>query len=83
MYNDGDHFPFGMVVGESDGGKWNVPKMWDRVYGQLNIPKMREDVDSFNSQHKWIKRGLAFVPTKFGIAFTSKFMVSEANSIEQ
>lgn len=75
MYKVGDHLPFGMIVGESDSGKWNVPTMWDRMYGQLNISDMRKEVSEYNSKHKWTKQGLSFVPTKFGIAFTSKFMV--------
>ena len=79
MYKEGDHLPVGMVVGDTDSGKWNVPKMWDKMNGELDIPKMRADVKDFNMKHKWIKRGLAFVPTKFGIAFTSKFMVGAAS----
>jgi xanthine dehydrogenase/oxidase len=75
MYRDGDIVPFGMVIGELDSGKWNVVDMWDRLYKDLNIKDLREEVASYNAQHKWTKRGVSMTPTKFGIAFSSKFMV--------
>jgi xanthine dehydrogenase/oxidase len=75
MYKNGDHIPFGMIIGETTSGKWNVPTMWDRLCHELDVPRRRSGIEFFNSKHKWIKRGLAFLPTKFGIAFTAKFMV--------
>eukprot|EP00957_Ditylum_brightwellii_P130320 9941409-Ditylum_brightwellii.AAC.1 len=63
-----------MTFGEQASGKWNVPRMWDELYEKLNISSRREAIDAFNKQNKWKKRGLAFIPTKFGIAFTAKFM---------
>jgi xanthine dehydrogenase/oxidase len=71
FYKDGDLTPFGMYIGES---KWNVPTMWDRLYNTLDIPKRRAEIDEFNRKQKWIKRGLSLIPTKFGIAYTAKFM---------
>lgn len=76
LYKDGDHIPFGMIVGEHTSGKWNVPVMWDRLSRELDLEQRRRDIEIFNSKNKWAKRGLAFLPTKFGIAFTAKFMVS-------
>ena len=72
MYKLGDHVPFGMVLGES--GKWNVPAMWDRVYDEAKVAERRKSIEEFNKKNKWIKRGLAVSPTKFGIAFTAKYM---------
>jgi xanthine dehydrogenase/oxidase len=75
MYSEGDHTPYGMIVG-GDTGKWNVPTMWDRLYCGLNVPQRRARINEFNANNKWVKRGLSIVPTKFGVAFTVKFMVS-------
>lgn len=74
MYKEGDITHFGMIVGESDSGKWHVPGMWDRLQRELNIDQRREEIEAFNSKNKWTKRGAALIPTKFGLAFTSKFM---------
>jgi xanthine dehydrogenase/oxidase len=41
--------------------------------------KTREEVDQFNAHNRWKKRGIAMVPTKFGISFTTKFM-NQVNS---
>lgn len=74
MYKTGDHAPFGMVLGEEDGGKWNVPAMWDRLYEEVDVAHRRKHIAEFNAKSKWVKRGLSFTPTKFGIAFTAKYM---------
>ena len=77
LYKNGDHLPFGMIMGETTSGKWNVPTMWDKLYSELDVPRRRSTIDAFNDKNKWTKRGLAFTPTKFGIAYTAKFMVSD------
>lgn len=70
MYLDGQPTHFGMYVGQTS-GKWNVPKIWDRMMTELDISKRRAEIDDFNAKNKWVKRGAALVPTKFGIAFTA------------
>ncbi len=74
FYQIGHHMHFGMIIGEQFSGKWNVPSMWDRIYRDQNVVERRKEIDAFNAKHKWVKRGLAVLPTKFGIAFTAKFM---------
>ena len=72
FYELGQPTPFGMVLGDS--GKWNVPAMWDRLYREVGVESRRKELDEFNGKNKWVKRGLAVIPTKFGIAFTAKYM---------
>jgi xanthine dehydrogenase/oxidase len=74
FYEVGDSTHFGAILGEGFTGKWNVPGMWDRLNSTLDIAKRRAEIDEFNAKNKWIKRGAALLPTKFGIAFTAKFM---------
>lgn len=74
MYTLQDSTPFGMRFGSEFTGKWNVPTMWDRLYTELDVPAKREAVAQFNKKNKWVKRGVGILPTKFGIAFTAKFM---------
>ena len=75
IYKDGESTHFGMVVGAGgSNGKWNVPKMFDRLHTELDVPKRRAAIDEFNAKNKWLKRGCAILPTKFGIAFTAKYM---------
>ena len=74
MYKSGESTHFGTLIGEPTSGKWNVPSIWDRLYKELNIPQRRIGIDRFNSKNKWLKRGISMLPTKFGIAFTAKYM---------
>lgn len=74
MYKPGEATPYGMIMGEQDAGKWNVPAMWDRLESDLNISERRKKIAIFNSENKWKKRGLSLIPTRFGIAFTAKYM---------
>lgn len=74
MYKETDTTPFGMRFGGDFTGKWNVPSMWDRLYTELDVPSRRAAAAEFNKKNKWTKRGVGFIPTKFGIAFTAKYM---------
>lgn len=53
---------------------FTVPLMAQQVKEQSNYDQLRKDVEKFNSENKWIKRGLAHVPTKFGVSFGALFM---------
>ena len=74
IYSDGDQTPFGMIMGKEFAGQWNVPKMWQRLYHESDYTKRKEAIDDFNAKNIYKKRGISMLPTKFGIAFTAKFM---------
>ena len=74
MYTLQDCTPFGMRFGDGFTGKWNVPSIFDDLFTKLDVPGRRAAAADFNSKNKWIKRGVALMPTKFGIAFTAKYM---------
>eukprot|EP00879_Flechtneria_rotunda_P007117 GHRR01007469.1.p1 GENE.GHRR01007469.1~~GHRR01007469.1.p1 ORF type:complete len:682 (+),score=243.05 GHRR01007469.1:3597-5642(+) len=66
LYREGETTHFGMVME----GCQVVP-CWEGVQQQAGgWQQRRADVQQFNKQHRWRKRGLALTPTKFGIAFT-------------
>jgi xanthine dehydrogenase molybdopterin-binding subunit B len=48
--------------------------VWDKLKASCNFVEARKSVNNFNCNNRWRKRGIAMVPTKFGIAFTAKFM---------
>ena len=74
FYPENGVTPFGMILNETKSGSWNIPKMWDKLCGELNVDSRREEIKAFNAKNKLVKRGMAVTPTKFGIAFTAKFM---------
>ncbi|KAK0706964.1 molybdopterin binding aldehyde oxidase/xanthine dehydrogenase [Lasiosphaeria miniovina] len=50
---------------------WHVPLMYKQVIEEADYEARRDAVTKFNAEHKWRKRGLALIPTKFGISFTA------------
>ncbi|ANB11129.1 xanthine dehydrogenase/oxidase [Sugiyamaella lignohabitans] len=53
---------------------FTVPLLAKQVKEQANFQQLRAEVDAFNKEHKWIKRGLAHVPTAFGVSFGALFL---------
>ncbi|KAL2265292.1 hypothetical protein VTJ83DRAFT_6392 [Remersonia thermophila] len=50
---------------------WHIPLMYRQVRAEAGYAARREAAARFNAAHKWRKRGLALIPTKFGISFTA------------
>ena len=48
--------------------------MYDQVKEEAQYEERKRAVNTFNEEHKWKKRGIALVPTKFGISFTALFL---------
>ncbi|KAI0008436.1 xanthine dehydrogenase [Xylariaceae sp. FL0662B] len=53
---------------------WHVPLMYRQVQEESDYTNRRKAVEKFNTSHKWRKRGLALIPTKFGISFTALWL---------
>ncbi|CAE8703078.1 unnamed protein product [Polarella glacialis] len=51
-----------------------LQRMWRELAESSELARRSEEVRQFNKANKWRKRGIAQVPTKFGISFTAKFM---------
>ncbi|CAD6923331.1 unnamed protein product [Tilletia controversa] len=50
---------------------WNVPALWDQLWISAEMEARIRRVDEFNAEHVWKKRGIAMLPSKFGISFTA------------
>ena len=77
LYKEGDYTHYGQRI---ETGSWNVPRAMTTLAKDCDLSKRRSEIDLFNMRNKFKKRGLAIVPTKFGIAFTAKFM-NQAGSL--
>ena len=66
FYKVGEETHFNQVIND-----WHVPLMYKQVQEESEYEKRREALTKFNAEHKWRKRGLALIPTKFGISFTA------------
>ncbi|KAJ6516474.1 Molybdopterin-binding domain of aldehyde dehydrogenase-domain-containing protein [Mycena sanguinolenta] len=53
---------------------WHVPRLLSDCRRESQYDERRAAVDRFNTEHKWRKRGIVLIPTKFGLAFGVKAM---------
>lgn len=51
-----------------------IDKCWNECIDSSNYYQKRKEVDRFNRENRYKKRGLSVVPTKYGIAFTAPFL---------
>ncbi|KAG9449498.1 hypothetical protein H6P81_009463 [Aristolochia fimbriata] len=59
-----------------------LEKTWNELKASSGFSEARALVNQFNMQNRWKKRGIAMIPTKFGISFTAKQM-NQAGALVQ
>lgn len=66
---------------EGDKTHYNQPlehctaqRCWDECLERANYVNRKKQVDEFNRQNRWKKRGICMAPTKFGISYTLLFL---------
>ncbi|GAW11754.1 hypothetical protein ANO14919_011050 [Xylariales sp. No.14919] len=69
FYNEGQATHFGQTLVD-----WSVPALWEKLKIEAHWENRRAQANEFNRIHRWMKRGLAMVPTKFGVAFSGKHL---------
>ena len=70
MYKDGDSTHYGQDIKNCQ-----AQRCWSEALESAGgFDLRRQAIDSFNASHTHRKRGLAVIPTKFGISFTLKFL---------
>jgi len=46
---------------------YTIPKMWAHLKSKAEIEKRFKEVDQFNAQNRWKKRGLAMAPVRYAV----------------
>ncbi|BFZ59273.1 hypothetical protein YB2330_000279 [Saitoella coloradoensis] len=69
FYKEGQKTHFNQVLED-----FHVPQIYEQIKVEADYDERRKAVDEFNKTHRWRKRGLALIPTKFGISFTALFL---------
>ncbi|EGC38870.1 hypothetical protein DICPUDRAFT_96745 [Dictyostelium purpureum] len=49
-----------------------MQRVWDTILEKSNYLERINKVNDFNEKNRWKKRGIAVIPTKFGMSFTVK-----------
>jgi xanthine dehydrogenase/oxidase len=65
FYREGEKTHFGQAL-----NNWTLPETWERLKERSEIAVKQQQVAAFNKQHRFKKRGIGCLPTKFGISFT-------------
>ncbi|XP_066863023.1 xanthine dehydrogenase/oxidase [Kogia breviceps] len=69
LYREGDLTHFNQRL---EG--FSLPRCWDECLKSSQYHARKCEVERFNKENCWKKRGLCIIPTKFGISFTVPFL---------
>ncbi|RIB09627.1 molybdopterin binding aldehyde oxidase/xanthine dehydrogenase [Gigaspora rosea] len=75
LYMEGQKTPYNQTL-----DNWLLPSVYQQVKEISKFEKRKKEVEEFNSNNKWRKRGLSLLPIKFGISFPAAFM-NQARSL--
>lgn len=69
LYKEAEETPYHQQVLD-----WHVPRMLKEVREEANYEERKAAVDAWNEKHRYRKRGISLIPTKFGLAFGLRSM---------
>ncbi len=69
MMDSGNELAYGQVVTECQ-----AKKCWDEVQEDYHVEDVKKEVESFNGQNRFYKKGFSLMPVCFGISFTNTMM---------
>ena len=70
FYNDVNNItPYGQIVKNN---KLNI--LYDKLIESSEYFERRNEINTFHTKNRFVKRGLALSPVKFGISFTTNFL---------
>lgn len=69
MMDNGDELPYGQIVKECQS-----KNCWDEVMELYEVDKLKKEIQQFNQQTDFFKKGLSLMPVCFGISFTNTMM---------
>ncbi|XP_037618622.1 xanthine dehydrogenase/oxidase isoform X2 [Sebastes umbrosus] len=69
LYMEGDSTSYNQILDQ-----FTLDRCWDECLSRSGYQQRRAAVDLYNRQNRWTKRGLAILPTTFGISFTALFL---------
>ncbi|KAK6306886.1 hypothetical protein J4Q44_G00220340 [Coregonus suidteri] len=76
MYSQGERTPYSQILDHI-----TLDRCWDECLEISQVNQRRAGIEQYNRKHRWTKRGLAVVPTKFGISYTALFLNLSAGAL--
>ncbi|MFL6262769.1 MAG: molybdopterin cofactor-binding domain-containing protein [Thermoanaerobaculia bacterium] len=75
LYRRGDATPFGQALSYC-----YMREVWDYLETVCKLEEKQAEVDRFNKENRWRKRGLAMIPVKYGSGY-NLVMLEQASAI--
>jgi xanthine dehydrogenase/oxidase len=69
LYKENDTTHYGQVLDAN-----RIAPLWEQLFEKSEYESRREQVEQFNRTHRYKKRGIYAMPTKYGISFTTSFL---------
>ena len=69
LLDNGDEFPYGQIVKECQ-----AKNCWDEATDIYNMESVKKEIEWFNEQNQFHKKGWSLMPVCFGISFTNTMM---------
>jgi xanthine dehydrogenase/oxidase len=69
LSKQGDRTPYGQLISPC-----HLDRIWHEIHATADVARRRAGVAAFNVAHSWRKRGLAVVPTMYGINFPLRYL---------
>ncbi|CAG9760635.1 unnamed protein product [Ceutorhynchus assimilis] len=69
LYENGQLTPYNQLLDNC-----TLDKCWKECITSSEFYKRKKEIESFNELHKYKKRGISLIPTKFGVAFGAIFL---------
>jgi xanthine dehydrogenase/oxidase len=76
LYKEGQLTPFLQEIDQD----WHVPILLSQTRQETNYDIRLASTQKFNSAHKWRKRGICMIPTKFGLSFATAAHLNQAGA---
>lgn len=67
--NERNSTPYGQNIGVN-----RLPRIYEQLMKSSAYFKRRSEINIFNAKNEFVKRGMAMIPVKFGISFTTSFL---------
>ncbi|PBP21427.1 xanthine dehydrogenase-like protein [Diplocarpon rosae] len=76
LYKTGDFTPFLQKIDQD----WHIPMMLEQLRKEVEYDTRRAAIEKFNKEHRWRKRGMSMIPTKFGLSFATAVHLNQATA---
>ncbi|RPA96259.1 hypothetical protein L873DRAFT_1829489 [Choiromyces venosus 120613-1] len=76
LYKEGQLTPFLQPL---EG--WHVQQIITQLHAECDYDARVQQVEEFNRTHKWKKRGISLIPTKFGLSFATAVHLNQTGAL--